>query len=105
MSHTFSLVCAETKQKLWVGQSGGSPDGMGNFYSAMNSKMKKLGRFLEATRGKQLVLMNDESLVDLDYEEFEGEDAPTVGIEVSTDGSSTIQLLVARAEQRVKSKL
>lgn len=70
MSKTFSIVCHDTKQRLWVGQGRGA---MTTFYSGQPEIMARLGRFLEATRGKALfVLCNDEDVGDvLEYEEFE----------------------------------
>jgi hypothetical protein len=70
MSETFSLVCRETKQMIWVGQGARA---MTNFYSGQPEVMRRLGRFLEATRGKELVLLcNDTEGAELiDYEEFE----------------------------------
>ena len=63
MSRTYSLVCHETKERIWVGQSGGT-DGMGIFYSGEPKVMAALGRFLEATRGKSLVLLCFDDYVD-----------------------------------------
>mgnify|MGYP000045780522 CR=1 FL=1 len=77
MSKTFSLVCRDAKLKIWVGQSGGSADGMLNFYSGMPEVMQRLGRFLEATRGKPLALLCNDTQGD-QYEncaEFEDQDA------------------------------
>lgn len=74
MSQTFSLVCHETKQKLWVGQGWGA---MTCFYGEMPDVMFRLGRFLEATRGRSLVLVcNDtDGFASSDYEEFEEPEA------------------------------
>ena len=69
MSNTFSLVCDETKQKLWVGQGW---EGMTTFYSGTPDVMQRLGRFLEATRGKALrIRCDDADETHGDYEEFE----------------------------------
>jgi len=54
MSQTFELVCHDTKQKIWIGQGWGE---MTCFYSGMPDVMGRLGRFLEATRGKPLVVL------------------------------------------------
>ncbi len=70
MSYTYTLVCHELKIGIWVGQGW---DRMTNFYSGMPEKMEKLGRFLEATRGKSLELVCDETS-NIEYDEFEGED-------------------------------
>lgn len=72
MSLTFSLVCHETKQKIWVGQ-GRDQARMSNFYAAQPEVIARLGRFLEATRGKPLVLLCDdeEGQQFSEYEEFE----------------------------------
>lgn len=70
MSQTFALVCHETKQKIWVGQGWNA---MTTFYSGMPEVMVRLARFLEATRGKPLVLLCDDmhSAEFEDCEEFE----------------------------------
>lgn len=73
MSDTFHLVCHETRQQLWVGQAHGGVLGV---YSSPDH-LTRLGRFLAATKGKPLVLLeaqeSDGGSDDwLDYEEFEG---------------------------------
>ena len=65
MSVSYSICCPETNQKLWIGQ--GSPD-MKTFYSGEHETMEKLGRFLSATIGKNLILHNDEG--SSEYDEF-----------------------------------
>lgn len=71
MSRTFSLVCHETKQYLWVGQ--GSTE-MTTFYSGEPETMKRLAEFLKNTKGKSLVLMCDDTegsaYEDNDYEDL-----------------------------------
>jgi hypothetical protein len=70
MSQTFSLVCHETKQLLWIGQ--GHRGAMTNFYAGDPETMSRLGRFLEITRGKALVVVcNDTDGYDLEYQAFE----------------------------------
>ncbi|MGK2884354.1 MAG: hypothetical protein ACSLE8_06195 [Rhodococcus sp. (in: high G+C Gram-positive bacteria)] len=68
MSATWSLVCHETKQTIWVGQGNGE---MSNFYYGEPHTMERLKRFLVATQGKQLVLLVDDIVHELDYTEFE----------------------------------
>lgn len=69
MSNTFSLVCDETEQKIWIGQGW---KGMTTFYSGMPEVMQRLGRFLEVTRGKILLIRCDDTdETHGDYEEFE----------------------------------
>jgi len=75
MSDTFYLVCPETKQRLWIGQSG---DADGFFmYTGDRKVMNLLEAFLNETRGKALVVKlnngveGDEILF---YTEFEGEE-------------------------------
>jgi len=48
---------------------------MMNFYSGMPAVMQRLGRFLEATRGKPLVLLCDDTQGDqyADCAEFEAD--------------------------------
>jgi hypothetical protein len=69
MSDTYSIVCHETKQALWIGQGRGS---MSCFYSGEPETMQRLGLFLKATMGKALVVMNDHETHNLDYAEFDG---------------------------------
>ncbi len=79
MSQTFSLVCHETRQTIWVGQGWRS---MTSFYWGQPSVMRRLHRFLEHTRGKPLVLLCDHERDDIaDYEEFEDPDPDGDGVE------------------------
>lgn len=57
MSQTFSLVCHETKKRIWVGQGC---ETMSSFYSAQTDVMVALGRFLREHEGKPLVLLCDD---------------------------------------------
>lgn len=70
MSHTYRIVCHETKQKLWIGQGF---VGMTTFYTGEQIVMEKLRRFLIATKGKPLMLMctDTDDGEWHDYEEFE----------------------------------
>jgi hypothetical protein len=70
VSQTFRLVCHETKQKIWIGQGWGAMD---TFYSGEPETMERLGRFLVATIGKPLVVLNDGSDCGdwQEYQEFE----------------------------------
>lgn len=72
MSQTFSIVCKEEKLKIWVGQGN---EEMSTFHSGEPDTMKRLGRFLEATRGKRLILECDDYDLSEDCTEFE-EDPP-----------------------------
>ena len=68
MSQTFSLVCHETKKRIWIGQGWGT---MTSFYSGEPKTMKRLKRFLNAHRGKGLVFLctdDDDSVVN--YHEY-----------------------------------
>lgn len=58
MSQTFSLVCEETKQKVWVGQGWGK---MTTFYSGELEIMARLGEFLRDHEGKSLRLLCDDT--------------------------------------------
>lgn len=70
MSQTFSLVCRETKQVIWVGQ--GHEGKMTNFYTGNPRVMDRLGDFLRATAGKNIVLVcNDLDSDHYDYEDFD----------------------------------
>lgn len=77
MSLSFSLVCDETRQRLWVGQ--GHHDPTQNYAPVMDVlyfdpvAACKLMRFLNATRDKPLrLVVNDypETVPTLEYEEF-----------------------------------
>jgi len=73
MSATFSLVCHETRQTIWIGQ--GYVDDMEAFYSGDEETMTRLRRFLQATMGKPLVLLCDDVHDEIaEYEEFEDPD-------------------------------
>lgn len=58
MSQTYSLVCHETKRRIWIGQGWGQ---MSVFYSGEADTMKALGNFLRTHEGKPLVLLCDDS--------------------------------------------
>lgn len=62
MSQTFSLVCHETKQAIWIGQGHGS---MGSLYYGEVHTMENLKRFLNEHRGKSLEFLCDD-IADLD---------------------------------------
>jgi len=68
MSETYSLVCHDTKETLWIGQ--GYPN-MRVFYSADPDTVQRLGRFLSKTFGKPLVVVADTEVFELGYKEFE----------------------------------
>lgn len=71
MSQTFSLICRETKQKIWIGQGWGEMTG---FYTGEPETMARLRRFLNATRGKALeFVMNDQTdeIYEDGWQEFE----------------------------------
>ena len=68
MSRTFSLVCHETKQKVWVGQGCGLMD---SFYSGEPETMKQLGDFLKTHEAKPLFLLcNDHHDEIIDYAQY-----------------------------------
>jgi hypothetical protein len=68
MSRTFEIVCHETRQTLWIGQG----KDLNCFYSSNLEVMNKLGRFLQATLGKTLIVLDSE-YVDSDYQEFDSD--------------------------------
>lgn len=77
MSLTFSLICKETKQRLWVGQGhhveqpdGSYPPVMTTFYSGEPTTMAILHRFLCATQGFDLKLVCHEHQEDSFYEAY-----------------------------------
>ena len=69
MSQTFSLVCEETKQKVWVGQGWGE---MTVFYSGDPRTMEQLGKFLRDHEGMALRLLCEDTHDDmlLEYTEY-----------------------------------
>jgi hypothetical protein len=68
MAQTFSLVCEETRKKIWVGQGTGK---MTSFYTGEPRIMERLGIFLREHEGKTLRLLCDDwNAMLLDYEEF-----------------------------------
>lgn len=67
MSQTFSLVCHETKRRVWIGQGWGK---MESLYSGDAEAMANLKAFLNDHEGKPLVfLCNDTHDQIYDYEE------------------------------------
>lgn len=70
MSRTFSLVCHDTKQRIWIGQGY---EEMSSFYFGHRELMERLRRFFNATKGKNLVLLCDDTDDECFYEEFEEE--------------------------------
>ena len=66
MSQTFSIVCDETKQKLWIGQGHGHK--MTCLYSGEKETMENIRKFLDSTMGKPLRMVVDADLDD--YAEF-----------------------------------
>ena len=68
MSQTFSLVCHETRKRVWVGQGWGM---MTTFYSGQAKTMEALGRFLATHEGQPLVLLRDDTYDEIcEYEEL-----------------------------------
>ena len=66
MSQTHSIVCHETKEKLWIGQGNG---GMSCFYTGESETMEALRWFLDKNREYALNMVcnnndNDEACVD-----------------------------------------
>lgn len=74
MSRDFHIVCHMTRQRVWIGQGHCAiepphrPD-MEVFYTGHPEVMEQLGRFLRATLGKPLVVLDGED-VPHDYTEF-----------------------------------
>ncbi len=71
MSQTFSLVCMDTKQWIWIGQGWGS---MTSFYTGEPETMARLQRFLNAHRDKELRFLCDDTtpwMFDDGWQEFE----------------------------------
>ena len=83
MSHTWSLVCPETKKGVWIGQGNLE---MTIFYSKEDKTMETLRVFLNAHHGKDLRLVCSASDEWLEYEEFTQE----VGDESINDWKSKI---------------
>lgn len=69
MSQTYSLVCHETRKRIWVGQGWGK---MSVFYSGEPETMEALGMFLREHEGIPLVLLCNDIHEDvLDYEDVQ----------------------------------
>ena len=69
MSETFSIVCHETKKRVWIGQGWGE---MTSFYTGEPETMERLRRFLNAHAGKPLTFVcNDRNDNIYDYDEFD----------------------------------
>jgi len=67
MSICYHLICVETKKSIWVGQGYATWD----FYSKDPEVMEKLGRFLAAHEGKNLMLLADSNFDETEFEDFE----------------------------------
>lgn len=65
MSANYRLLRKETRQAVWVGQSSST---MKTFYADEPETMEKLGGFLAATQGKELVPIDEHD--DIEYTEF-----------------------------------
>lgn len=78
MSRTYSIVCVEAGLTLWIGQATTNrPNDLAVFYSDQPETMKRLGRFLQATIGMQLVILCDDevdAIIDVELREFERAD-------------------------------
>lgn len=61
MSHTFSLVCHATRQRVWIGQGWGS---MQSLYSGNPETMDALMRFLNDHIGQPLEFLCDDRAPD-----------------------------------------
>jgi hypothetical protein len=82
MSTTWSIVCHETKQYCWIGQGAD----LRSFYSGSTEAMERLGRFLQATIGKSLVVMcDDRNDYYPGYVEFEDQEGAAMSNENAWD--------------------
>lgn len=86
MSLSFSLVCDETRQRIWIGQGHHDPEQdyepvMDTLYSGEAKTMEALRRFLNETRGKPLRFVVDdypENEHTLEYTDVQ-RNQPTIG--------------------------
>lgn len=79
MSRTYDLVCKETQLGVWIGQGW---KGLEVFYSGKPETMERLGRFLAAHIGKELVVMDSEhAICELDDFQYFEEDPFETGEE------------------------
>jgi len=68
MSRTYSIICDETKQSLWVGQGSNI---MTSFYSGDPDVMYRLAEFLRTHQDKEIKFVCADFHDDLvDYDEF-----------------------------------
>lgn len=58
MSESFSLVCHETRRRVWIGQ--GRDGTMNALYSGEVETMEKLKTFLNDHRGESIVFLCDD---------------------------------------------
>jgi hypothetical protein len=66
MSSSYRIICKETKQAVWIGQGFG---GMKIFYSGEPETMEKLHRFLDETKGKELIVVNTDC-TEIEFEDY-----------------------------------
>lgn len=83
MSQAYSLICPETRKKVWVGQGYGKMD---SFYRGEPLTMRKLGAFLRDHEGKALMLVSDSFEPADDYDEYGYEEAGTFATGVKLEG-------------------
>lgn len=70
MSQTYSLVCHETRKRVWIGQGWGT---MEAFYSGNLNMMEALREFLCDHEGKPLVFVCDDRHDEVfEYEAYGG---------------------------------
>lgn len=68
MSYSFSLVCQETKESIWIGQ-GRNEDRMAVIYTGHPEIIRELIRFLNNNINKNIRFMNSDRMAeDIDTE-------------------------------------
>ncbi len=68
MSQTFSLICKETKKRIWIGQGWGK---MTTFYYSEEKTMEALKRFLQDHQNLDLKFVCNDTFEDTSGEYYE----------------------------------
>ena len=71
MGRNYYLVCRELKTYIWIGQGANGTGYMNTFYSGEEKTMDLLIVFLNKTKGKNLVLLDEHDKELDDYKDIE----------------------------------
>ena len=74
MTRNYYLCCREIKEYIWIGQGEYQNAGLMQIYSGEDKIMKDLGKFLNKTKGKELILKDEhDDEIYNGYKEFKNE--------------------------------